>query len=243
MSETTGSDGKATFETEYGDYKVRITADGYVTKTETVAFRSNHKNFTIKVEEQVLGDYDFKRYNDDTGEVDIGTLNIGEITQYDKYPITFMTCTDPTIFDDADPMINDIRDCDGFTAVQVSNDDGGLYYISLIEKQTVGVRVIDENDDPVSCDVILASDEIDWSNPPSSVDFTKVVGMASFGDNDGELLYTIDPQTYAPVDVAIVQTGTYYLYCLDSRDIIYSDTVTINERNNAILITVEQQDG
>lgn len=49
--QTTGSDGKATFEnTEYGDYTLTISADGYTTKTENIAFRSNHKNFTIALE-------------------------------------------------------------------------------------------------------------------------------------------------------------------------------------------------
>ena len=50
--QTTGSDGKATFEnTEYGDYTLTIEADGYTTKTENIAFRSNHKNFTIALEQ------------------------------------------------------------------------------------------------------------------------------------------------------------------------------------------------
>ena len=50
--QTTGSDGKATFEnTEYGDYTLTIEADGYITKTENIAFRSNHKNFTIALEQ------------------------------------------------------------------------------------------------------------------------------------------------------------------------------------------------
>ena len=49
--QTTGDDGKATFQLEYGDYVATITKDGYVTKTENIAFRSNHKNFTIEMEE------------------------------------------------------------------------------------------------------------------------------------------------------------------------------------------------
>ena len=46
----TGDDGKATFQLEYGDYVATITKDGYQTKTENIAFRSNHKNFTIALE-------------------------------------------------------------------------------------------------------------------------------------------------------------------------------------------------
>lgn len=49
--QTTGDDGKATFQLEYGDYTATITKDGYVTKTENIAFRSNHKNFSITLEE------------------------------------------------------------------------------------------------------------------------------------------------------------------------------------------------
>jgi hypothetical protein len=49
--QTTGDDGKATFQLEYGDYTATITKDGYVTKTENIAFRSNHKNFNITLEE------------------------------------------------------------------------------------------------------------------------------------------------------------------------------------------------
>ena len=48
--QTTGDDGKATFQLEYGDYTATITKDGYQTKTENIAFRSNHKNFTITLE-------------------------------------------------------------------------------------------------------------------------------------------------------------------------------------------------
>lgn len=47
----TGDDGKATFQLEYGDYTATISKDGYTTKTENIAFRSNHKNFNITLEE------------------------------------------------------------------------------------------------------------------------------------------------------------------------------------------------
>lgn len=50
-SETTGSDGEATFTLGYGDYSATIRASGYTTKTENIAFRSNHKNFTIALEQ------------------------------------------------------------------------------------------------------------------------------------------------------------------------------------------------
>ena len=46
-SETTDATGKAEFELEYGDYSATISADGYVTATESLAFRSNHKNFSV----------------------------------------------------------------------------------------------------------------------------------------------------------------------------------------------------
>lgn len=50
--QTTGDDGKVTFENlEYGDYTATISKDGYVTKTENIAFRNNHKNFSITLEE------------------------------------------------------------------------------------------------------------------------------------------------------------------------------------------------
>lgn len=49
-SETTDATGKAEFELEYGDYSASISASGYTTKTESLAFRSNHKNFTVSLE-------------------------------------------------------------------------------------------------------------------------------------------------------------------------------------------------
>lgn len=50
--QTTGDDGKVTFENlEYGDYTATISKDGYVTKTENIAFRNNHKNFSITLVE------------------------------------------------------------------------------------------------------------------------------------------------------------------------------------------------
>ena len=47
---TTDSDGVAEFELEYGDYEASISATGYVTATESLAFRSNHKNFSVSLE-------------------------------------------------------------------------------------------------------------------------------------------------------------------------------------------------
>jgi hypothetical protein len=35
------------FELAYDDYTATIEATGYVTATEELAFRSNHKNFTV----------------------------------------------------------------------------------------------------------------------------------------------------------------------------------------------------
>ena len=49
-SETTDAEGKAQFELAYDDYSATIEAEGYTTKTESLAFRSNHKNFTIALE-------------------------------------------------------------------------------------------------------------------------------------------------------------------------------------------------
>ena len=49
--QTTGDDGKATFQLAYGDYTATISKDGYTTKTENIAFRSNHKNFSITLVE------------------------------------------------------------------------------------------------------------------------------------------------------------------------------------------------
>lgn len=50
-SETTDSDGKATFDLAYGDYTAEVTMTGYVDAEESIAFRSNHKNFTITLTE------------------------------------------------------------------------------------------------------------------------------------------------------------------------------------------------
>lgn len=49
-SETTDATGVVEFDLEYGDYEATIEADGYTTATEELAFRSNHKNFTVTLE-------------------------------------------------------------------------------------------------------------------------------------------------------------------------------------------------
>ena len=46
----TDSDGVVEFVLPYDDYDVTVEADGFATATETLAFRSNHKNFTITLE-------------------------------------------------------------------------------------------------------------------------------------------------------------------------------------------------
>ena len=49
-SKTTGDDGKAEFPNlTYEDKSATISADGYTSKTETLAFRSNHKSFTVQL--------------------------------------------------------------------------------------------------------------------------------------------------------------------------------------------------
>ena len=49
-TKTTDSNGECTFtDMPYEDYTAEISATGYITKTETIAFRSNHKSFTISL--------------------------------------------------------------------------------------------------------------------------------------------------------------------------------------------------
>ena len=57
-SETTDENGTATFtDMPYDDYTATISATGYVTKSdEALAFRSNHKNFTIALEAESNGE-------------------------------------------------------------------------------------------------------------------------------------------------------------------------------------------
>ena len=51
-SETTDENGECTFELPYDDYEVTVELEDYKTLTETVAFRNNHKNFTLVLEEE-----------------------------------------------------------------------------------------------------------------------------------------------------------------------------------------------
>ena len=49
-SETTDENGVATFENmPYDDYEAEISATDYTTKTETLAFRNNHKAFSVSL--------------------------------------------------------------------------------------------------------------------------------------------------------------------------------------------------
>lgn len=43
----TDENGTASFELEYGDYDCLVTCEGYEDYSDTLNFRSNHKNFTI----------------------------------------------------------------------------------------------------------------------------------------------------------------------------------------------------
>ena len=52
-SDTTDANGEVEFYLEYGDYSATISADGYTTATESLAFRSNHKNFSVTLETAV----------------------------------------------------------------------------------------------------------------------------------------------------------------------------------------------
>lgn len=56
-TKTTGEDGKASFEgLPYTDKSATISAEGYTSKTETLAFRSNMKNFTVALVAEEQGD-------------------------------------------------------------------------------------------------------------------------------------------------------------------------------------------
>lgn len=47
----TDENGAASFELEYGDYDCLVTCTGYGDYTDTLSFRSNHKNFSITLTE------------------------------------------------------------------------------------------------------------------------------------------------------------------------------------------------
>ena len=47
----TDENGTASFSLEYGDYACTVTCNGYEDTTETLSFRSNHKNFSITLTE------------------------------------------------------------------------------------------------------------------------------------------------------------------------------------------------
>ena len=49
-SKTTDASGECTFtDMPYDDYSAEVSATGYITKTESIAFRSNHKSFTVSL--------------------------------------------------------------------------------------------------------------------------------------------------------------------------------------------------
>lgn len=49
VQKMTDNQGKASFDVDYGDYDVTVSKEGYTSVTETVQYRSNHKNFNIQV--------------------------------------------------------------------------------------------------------------------------------------------------------------------------------------------------
>ena len=79
LSEVTDENGVAIFELDYGDYVATITKEGYATNTENIAFRSNHKNFTITVESEPTPTFDgyiATLYDDESGENPFATTLI-----------------------------------------------------------------------------------------------------------------------------------------------------------------------
>jgi len=93
-TETTGDDGKASFELEYGDYTATISKEGYVTATETLAFRSNHKNFTVSLtgDTPVTPEYSLEAYSSGT-LIGLGCLEgTGETANNRaEYELTYFT--------------------------------------------------------------------------------------------------------------------------------------------------------
>ena len=53
-SATTNRNGVVEFQVAYGDYTAVISKNGYHTATQNIAFRSNHKNFSVTIEQETI---------------------------------------------------------------------------------------------------------------------------------------------------------------------------------------------
>ena len=98
-----GIDGVVQFTLAYGDYEATIECEGYTTATEELAFRSNHKNFTVELEAAapVVTSYSFNSYEAETGGESLfnGTFEpTGETYTHETYgeleEYEYLTCSD-----------------------------------------------------------------------------------------------------------------------------------------------------
>ena len=233
--QTTGDDGKATFELEYGDYTATISKDGYVTKTENIAFRNNHKNFTIEIAEvERIGDYN---YVIPLGADTItGTLNIGEQDQYGGYLVDIITSSNPNFVTTDGMNIGDTIVADGFTELVLSDYEGKITEIILIGRENVSIQTVFDDNPHNEVSVLMTTEQLDLSDV---VDWSKVVGLGNTGGEYGAtLIYEIDSTTHEQTEtVATITNGTYYVYAT-SDDFEGEATVTVTDTNRSFTITL-----
>ena len=144
-SKSTGDDGKATFQLAYGDYEATVSADGYATVTEELAFRSNHKNFEIELEAE-------------TPVVTTGTVTVtcqdSEENPVENATVVLSTVEDPQSLDEV--VGAGITDNTGTVTLETVNGEGqpsgtvadvtfGTYYLSgtNMEIRYSGTLVVD----------------------------------------------------------------------------------------------------
>lgn len=140
LSEVTDENGVAIFELDYGDYVATITKDGYATNTENIAFRSNHKNFTITIEAEptpTIQIYDCALYQSESGGEAVfyvPSVFTGEVENNRKevYWYNMFTTPNPKVWVDENAVL------DGTTRNPVyltstSTEIGGYVSIELLE--------------------------------------------------------------------------------------------------------------
>ena len=243
--ETTDATGKATFDVAYGDYTVTIEKDGYVTKTEDVAFRSNHKNFSIELVE-----------DSGTTNVEVTTVD-GEDTPLQSSALFLLTksVTDPNFDENTDILGMGVTDENGVGTImefEIDSEthqpvptetpldvDFGTYYVFARNGATL------TKEERITVDATHNTFTMTLDTPKATVTFTcQDVNGDPITNGGGQLIidsvnkYTSTIQSDGTITFTNVEFDEYdvnimatdwarYVGIVDVNDFVITETVTL----------------
>ena len=262
-----GIDGVVEFSLEYGDYEATIECEGYTTATEELAFRSNHKNFTVELEAAAeTGTVTVTCQDSSENKVEgaivvMGTQALDDPANFETWAATYGVGLGTTDNDGECTLAH--FDPQTLEPTSDTSFEYGTYYLVSLgsDISSLNDELTVDGDEEVTITLTSGggstgtvtittqdsnNDPIEGATVMLAIDLqdpTKWLGMG-ITDNNGECtLMELNPETYQPTQtVADVPFGTYTLFGLDStKTLDYTDDSFVVDGDETATITLTSE--